>query len=108
MAPMYYRGAAAAVLVVDVTNPDSFAKVRSWVEGIMKHLPLFFFPPFIEYHFLVFLVGRSSRLPVLHSAPWTDPYFSLCTLLTSFQTSRSVFSRKVLGRGENSVFLPAL
>jgi hypothetical protein len=105
---MYYRGAAAAVLVVDVTNPDSFAKVRSWVEGTMKHLPLFFLQPFIKYHILVFLVIRGSRLPVLHSAPWADPHFSLCTLLTSFQTSRSVFSQKVLGRGENCVFLPAL
>ena len=33
MAPMYYRGAEAAILVLDCTNADSYEKVRSWVEG---------------------------------------------------------------------------
>eukprot|EP00285_Hemiselmis_virescens_P007875 CAMPEP_0173391636 /NCGR_PEP_ID=MMETSP1356-20130122/18498_1 /TAXON_ID=77927 ORGANISM="Hemiselmis virescens, Strain PCC157" /NCGR_SAMPLE_ID=MMETSP1356 /ASSEMBLY_ACC=CAM_ASM_000847 /LENGTH=190 /DNA_ID=CAMNT_0014349297 /DNA_START=151 /DNA_END=719 /DNA_ORIENTATION=- len=37
MAPMYYRGAAAAVLVIDVTNPDSFGKVRSWVDELKRN-----------------------------------------------------------------------
>eukprot|EP00960_Hanusia_phi_P062508 765173-Hanusia_phi.AAC.1 len=34
MAPMYYRGAEAAILVLDCTNADSYEKVRSWVEGL--------------------------------------------------------------------------
>jgi hypothetical protein len=29
-----FRGAQAAVLVLDCTNPDSFTKVRSWVDGV--------------------------------------------------------------------------
>ena len=35
----YYRGAAAAVLVLDVTNIDSFEKVRSWVEELKANAP---------------------------------------------------------------------
>lgn len=30
MAPMYYRGAAAAVLVYDITSKVSFSEVDSW------------------------------------------------------------------------------
>eukprot|EP00290_Baffinella_frigidus_P015059 CAMPEP_0180157762 /NCGR_PEP_ID=MMETSP0986-20121125/26450_1 /TAXON_ID=697907 /ORGANISM="non described non described, Strain CCMP2293" /LENGTH=197 /DNA_ID=CAMNT_0022107375 /DNA_START=62 /DNA_END=651 /DNA_ORIENTATION=+ len=39
MAPMYYRGAAAAILVLDVTSADSFDKVRSWVEELKSNAP---------------------------------------------------------------------
>lgn len=31
LAPMYYRGAAAAVIVYDVTSKESFEGARSWV-----------------------------------------------------------------------------
>lgn len=30
---MYYRGAHAAVLVYDITNPASFEDVKAWLEG---------------------------------------------------------------------------
>ena len=33
MAPMYYRGASAAILVYDVTNSDSFDALPGWVKG---------------------------------------------------------------------------
>ena len=33
MAPMYYRGAHAAILVFDVTSKDSLERVGGWVEG---------------------------------------------------------------------------
>lgn len=33
MTPMYYRGAAAAILVYDITNPKSFEAVQDWVNG---------------------------------------------------------------------------
>ncbi len=33
MAPMYYRGAAAAVLVYDVTSATSFEDLKGWVKG---------------------------------------------------------------------------
>ncbi len=36
LAPMYYRGAAAAIVVFDITKRDSFAGARSWVKELQK------------------------------------------------------------------------
>mmetsp|Transcript_54453 Transcript_54453/g.110721 ORF Transcript_54453/g.110721 Transcript_54453/m.110721 type:complete len:122 (+) Transcript_54453:3-368(+) len=33
---MYYRGAAAAIVVFDVTNPDSFEGAKSWVRELKR------------------------------------------------------------------------
>ncbi len=30
-APMYYRGASAAILVFDISKKDSFAVMKDWV-----------------------------------------------------------------------------
>ncbi|KAL1817420.1 ras-related protein RABF1 [Daucus carota subsp. sativus] len=37
LAPLYYRGAAIAVVVYDITNPDSFNKAQYWVKELQKH-----------------------------------------------------------------------
>lgn len=34
LAPMYYRGAAAAVIVYDITNPASFTRAKKWVQEL--------------------------------------------------------------------------
>jgi len=39
LAPMYYRNADAAVLVYDLTDPDSFSSVQSWYQELQKHVP---------------------------------------------------------------------
>mmetsp|Transcript_30967 Transcript_30967/g.74789 ORF Transcript_30967/g.74789 Transcript_30967/m.74789 type:complete len:158 (-) Transcript_30967:577-1050(-) len=36
LAPMYYRGASAAIVVYDITNPDSFAGAKSWVKELQR------------------------------------------------------------------------
>ena len=36
LAPMYYRGATAAVVVYDITNRDSFSGAKSWVEELER------------------------------------------------------------------------
>ncbi|KAF3637517.1 Ras-related protein RHN1 [Capsicum annuum] len=36
LAPMYYRGAAAAIIVYDITSPDSFARAKKWVQELQK------------------------------------------------------------------------
>ncbi|XP_057861939.2 ras-related protein RHN1 [Cryptomeria japonica] len=36
LAPMYYRGAAAAIIVYDITNADSFARAKNWVQELLK------------------------------------------------------------------------
>lgn len=38
MAPMYYRGAGAAVLVYDITSAESFDKVQLWVRELQNNL----------------------------------------------------------------------
>lgn len=37
LAPLYYRGAAVAVVVYDITSPDSFVKAKYWVKELQKH-----------------------------------------------------------------------
>ncbi|OAE26503.1 hypothetical protein AXG93_815s1660 [Marchantia polymorpha subsp. ruderalis] len=37
LAPLYYRGASAAVVVYDITSPDSFQKAQFWVKELQKH-----------------------------------------------------------------------
>lgn len=34
LAPMYYRGAAAAIVVYDITNYDSFNRAKQWVKEL--------------------------------------------------------------------------
>ena len=37
MAPMYYRDAQAAILVVDVTNLESLDEARDWLMELREH-----------------------------------------------------------------------
>jgi len=36
LAPMYYRGAQAAIVVYDITSQDSFQRAKSWVRELQK------------------------------------------------------------------------
>jgi Ras-related protein Rab-5C len=36
LAPMYYRGAAAAVVVYDITSMDSFERAKKWVQELQR------------------------------------------------------------------------
>jgi len=36
LAPMYYRGAAAAVIVYDITSQDTFTRAKSWVKELQR------------------------------------------------------------------------
>ncbi|KAL2078248.1 hypothetical protein ACEWY4_025933 [Coilia grayii] len=36
LAPMYYRGAQAAIVVFDITSADSFTRAQSWVKELQK------------------------------------------------------------------------
>ncbi|MQL73760.1 hypothetical protein Taro_006120 [Colocasia esculenta] len=35
LAPMYYRGAAAAIIVYDITNQASFDRAKKWVQELL-------------------------------------------------------------------------
>ncbi|KAL9181463.1 hypothetical protein ACHAXT_010268 [Thalassiosira profunda] len=39
LAPMYYRGASAAILVYDITKPDSFAALQDWASELTSNGP---------------------------------------------------------------------
>ncbi|KAG7277156.1 hypothetical protein CRUP_022619 [Coryphaenoides rupestris] len=39
LAPMYYRGSAAAVIVYDITKLDSFQILKKWVKELKEHGP---------------------------------------------------------------------
>uniref|UniRef100_G3NMN7 small monomeric GTPase n=1 Tax=Gasterosteus aculeatus aculeatus TaxID=481459 RepID=G3NMN7_GASAC len=36
LAPMYYRGAQAAIVVYDITNEESFARAKTWVKELQR------------------------------------------------------------------------
>lgn len=36
LAPMYYRGAQAAVVVYDITNIDSFTRAKNWIKELQR------------------------------------------------------------------------
>ncbi|XP_066500560.1 RAB5A, member RAS oncogene family, b [Hoplias malabaricus] len=36
LAPMYYRGAQAAIVVYDITNKESFARAKNWVKELQR------------------------------------------------------------------------
>ncbi|KAL0082839.1 ras-like GTP-binding protein RYL2 [Phycomyces blakesleeanus] len=38
MAPMYYRGAQAALLVYDITSHESFREMHSWIEELKRNM----------------------------------------------------------------------
>lgn len=39
LAPMYYRGAAAAIVVYDITRESSFATMKTWMNELRKNGP---------------------------------------------------------------------
>ncbi|KII95915.1 hypothetical protein PLICRDRAFT_96330 [Plicaturopsis crispa FD-325 SS-3] len=53
MAPMYYRGANAALLLYDITNAATFEDVRGWLQELKKNCP----PDLIIY-----IVGSKADL----------------------------------------------
>ncbi|KAG8899220.1 hypothetical protein FRB99_006851 [Tulasnella sp. 403] len=57
LAPMYYRGSHAALLVYDITNPASFDDLKVWLEELKKNIP-----PESENDMIIFIVGAKSDL----------------------------------------------
>ncbi|KAK7061432.1 P-loop containing nucleoside triphosphate hydrolase protein [Favolaschia claudopus] len=53
MAPMYYRGANAALLLYDITNASTFDDIRGWLEELKKNC---------EPELLIYIVGSKADL----------------------------------------------
>ncbi|QRV76201.1 Ras-like GTP-binding protein RYL2 [Ceratobasidium sp. AG-Ba] len=52
-APMYYRGASAAILVYDITNASSFDDVKVWIEELKRNC---------DPDLLIYIVGAKADL----------------------------------------------
>lgn len=57
---MYYRGAAAAIVVYDITSPDSFARAKSWVRELQRQG---------NPNIVIALAGNKSDLASVPSPP---------------------------------------
>ncbi|XP_010688186.2 ras-related protein RHN1 isoform X3 [Beta vulgaris subsp. vulgaris] len=53
LAPMYYRGAAAAVVVYDITSAESFEKAKRWTQELQRQA---------SPHMFTALVGNKADL----------------------------------------------
>ncbi|KAG6918230.1 hypothetical protein DXG01_015823 [Tephrocybe rancida] len=71
MAPMYYRGANAALLLYDITNASTFNDIRGWLEGAlaMSFFPIEIFltiPPELKKNcppeLIIYIVGSKADL----------------------------------------------
>lgn len=71
MAPMYYRGANAAIIVYDITNESSFADVENWLNGqsavLMSRGTLLTIPEYTELRditteLVIHVVGSKADL----------------------------------------------
>lgn len=85
MAPMYYRGAKAAICVFDVTNEDSLNRVATWLRDLKAHA---------DPHCVICIAGNKAdktagfdlaRAEVTHLAPVIQTFsgrtiFVLCVL----------------------------
>ncbi|XP_005372442.1 ras-related protein Rab-5B-like, partial [Microtus ochrogaster] len=79
LAPMYYRGAQAAIVVYDITNQETFARAKTWVKELQRQAS-----PSI----VIALAGNKADLAnkrmVEYEVRWsTEPSLTLTTLLKS-------------------------
>ncbi|EJW04677.1 small GTP-binding protein domain [Edhazardia aedis USNM 41457] len=61
--PMYYRGAQVALIVYDITNPQSFTCAKKWVDELKEEKPK---------DFLKVLVGNKSDLDASRKIHFED------------------------------------
>ncbi|KAN0064152.1 hypothetical protein ACQY0O_003319 [Thecaphora frezii] len=69
MAPMYYRGSNAAVIVYDITSMQSFMDVKSWIEELRKNM---------SYDLVIHVVG--AKLDLAYSKRSVDLDFARFTV----------------------------
>lgn len=54
LAPMYYRGAKAAIIVYDITSTNSFSRAKEWVQELRQQV--------INQNIIIALAGNKSDL----------------------------------------------
>lgn len=88
MAPMYYRGAKAVILVFDVTNVESYNRIDTWLKDVVAHS---------KDGIIICLVGNKSDLP---------PAFDLSVCEEKAKELNGVFIKTsaILGTNINELF----
>ena len=109
LGPIYYRDAAAALLVFDITDIDSFERVKAWVKELRQMVSGVLLRPLRPWTHLIFIrldcVLQSERAPVMMlwqvgdqrrgaefsgvrlKAPAYSQYISVCWLSNSLTLS---------------------
>ena len=60
---MYYRGAQSAIVVYDITYPDTFARAKSWVKELQRQA---------SPNIVIALVGNKLDLQAKRAVPTED------------------------------------
>ena len=63
IAPMYYRGAQAAIVVYDITDANSLARAKAWVRELQCHAPS---------DILIALAGNKSDLEIKREVQYEE------------------------------------
>jgi len=63
LAPMYYRGAQAAIVVYDITVPETFGRAKSWVKELQRQA---------SPNIVIALVGNKTDLDQKRAVPTDD------------------------------------
>jgi Ras-related protein Rab-5C len=64
LAPMYYRGASAALVVFDITHPASFERAKKWVGELRQNVS--------NPNLVIALVGNKADLAEQRTVSETD------------------------------------
>ncbi|KAI1886142.1 hypothetical protein AGOR_G00210960 [Albula goreensis] len=86
LAPMYYRGAQAAIVVYDITNEESFARAKNWVKELQRQA---------SPNIVIALAGNKADLANKRAVDFQDAQSyaddnSLLFMETSAKTSMNV------------------
>lgn len=80
LAPMYYRGAAAAIVVFDITHPSSFERAKKWVGELRQNVA--------NPELIIALVGNKADLADQRSVQEADAQqYAEDSSLLYFETS---------------------
>ncbi|XP_075937233.1 RAB5A, member RAS oncogene family, b isoform X2 [Anarhichas minor] len=86
LAPMYYRGAQAAIVVYDITNEESFVRAKNWVKELQRQA---------SPNIVIALAGNKADLASKRALDFQDAQSyaddnSLLFMETSAKTSMNV------------------
>ncbi|XP_954147.1 Rab5 GTPase, putative [Theileria annulata] len=93
LAPMYYRGSAAAIIVYDITLKDSFDQAKSWIKELKSH---------VEPNIILALAGNKADLEDRKVDTDVRAFFNLLTMVQDFASANNcLFMETSAKTGQN-------